>query len=215
MLPSDVHPNPPYSFSCFMQVMVTHCPGDPNQEPPSPKISIFQLQSSSNKPKKEADVLNPVEKQMICAAAVQRMEASGNTRLSRAGKQPRVSLHSFIFQLFWQPCRFLRRFQNISILSSGKECDTGTGEEGRSGWPQQSPVLHPWVQLKPVACARRHQQKCLRQVGIYQISFSCFFLKPSWKQGGKFADMCWVEPADLPHVCGWERKGHEHSSKSV
>lgn len=50
-------------------------PGDPKPEPPSPQISISQLHSSSDKPKEEADILNPVEKQMICAAAAQKLEA--------------------------------------------------------------------------------------------------------------------------------------------
>lgn len=49
--------------------------GDPKPQPPSPQISISQLHSSSNKPKEEADVLNPAEKQMICAAAAQETEA--------------------------------------------------------------------------------------------------------------------------------------------
>lgn len=49
--------------------------GTQNKSLLRPKSPFFKLHSSSNKPKEEADVLNPVEKQMIYAAAAQKMEA--------------------------------------------------------------------------------------------------------------------------------------------
>lgn len=73
-------PRPPFSLPSSCRLWSLIAQGEPNQEPSSPKIS--------KKPKKEADVLNPVEKRMICAAAAQRMEATGATHLSQAGKQP-------------------------------------------------------------------------------------------------------------------------------
>jgi len=194
--------------------MITHSPGHPNQEPLSPQISISHLQSSSEKPKEEADVLNPAEKRTICAAAEQKTEASGDTHSSRAGKQPCISLHSFIFQPFWQRRRFLRRFQNISMLSSWEECDTGTGGPGRSGWPQQSPALHPRVQLKPVVRARGRWQKRLRQAGIYQIPFSHFFFK-ALVEARKVCRRVGLSLQTCLTFAGERGKRHQHPYKST
>lgn len=117
-------------------------------------------------------------------------------------------LHSFILQLFWQHRRFLRCFQNISLLPGREEWRQRGGMRDRNGRTGKVRVVDSRAQRcihgysLNLQYRRGPQQECLGQAGIYHIPFPCFLLKLSGKQGGKLAGMCWVEPSELLHVGG-------------